>query len=195
MRCTFQIDTSTHLRVPFSMGLWVPVLYHVSLNHLSITSHQTSWECERSALWRKDILGLMRLDKRRDRSDLIETFKILNGNYRVDKDLFFVPDDGGRRGHSRKLFKRRCGLDIKKFAFSNRIVDNWNSLSENCVRCTTLNNFKSHIRLHWDWNQTVLYNCICMADAILTTVVYDDAYFPFSRRLISYLWHHLSNVI
>ena len=35
----------------------------------------------------------MRLDKRRDTSDLMETFKILNGNYRVDKDLFFVPDD------------------------------------------------------------------------------------------------------
>ena len=96
-------------------------------------------------------MGLMRLDKRRDRSDLIETFKILNGNYRVDKDLFFVPDDGGRRGHSRKLFKRWCRLDIKEFAFSNRIVDNWNSLSENCVSCTTLNNFKSHIRLQWDW--------------------------------------------
>ena len=59
---------------------------------------------------RLNILGLMRLDKRTYRSDLIETFKILNGNYRVDRDLFFVPDDGGRRGvrgHSRKLFKRR----------------------------------------------------------------------------------------
>jgi len=32
------------------------------------------------------------------------------------------------------------------------------------------------------------------ADAILTTVVYDDAYFLFSRRLTSYLWRHLSNV-
>ena len=46
---------------------------------------------------RLNILGLMRLNKRRDRIDLIETFKI----YRVDKDLFFVPDDGGRREHSR----------------------------------------------------------------------------------------------
>ena len=34
-----------------------------------------------------------------------------------------------------------------------------------------------------------------LADAILTTVVYDDAYFLFSRRLTSYLWRHLSNVI
>jgi len=45
------------------------------------------------------------------------------------------------------------GVDwiLKKITFTNRIVDNWNSLSDNCVSCTTLNNFKSHIRLHWDW--------------------------------------------
>jgi len=52
---------------------------------------------------RLNILGLMRLDKRRDRSDLMETFKILNGNYKVDKDLFFVPDDGGRPGTLQKV--------------------------------------------------------------------------------------------
>jgi len=45
------------------------------------------------------------------------------------------------------------GVDwiLKKFAFSNRNVDNWNRLSENCASCTTLNNFKSNICLHWDW--------------------------------------------
>jgi len=31
-------------------------------------------------------LGLTRLDKRRLRSDLIETFKIINGNYDIDTD-------------------------------------------------------------------------------------------------------------
>jgi len=39
----------------------------------------------------------MRLDRHRDRSDLIETYKILNGNYSVDRDLFFAMDDGGRK--------------------------------------------------------------------------------------------------
>ena len=37
----------------------------------------------------------------------------------------------------------------KKIAFSNRIVDDWNSISDNCVSSTTLHNFKSHIRLQW----------------------------------------------
>ena len=45
----------------------------------------------------------------------------------------------------RKLFKRKSRLDIKKFAFSNRIVDRWNSLSECCGTCNSINCFKSHI--------------------------------------------------
>jgi len=47
-------------------------------------------------------LALTRLDKRRLRSDLIETFKIINKNYDIDTDLFFELDEGGRRGHSKK---------------------------------------------------------------------------------------------
>ena len=34
-------------------------------------------------------LGLMRLEGRRERSDLIETFKIMNGEYDLNRDLFF----------------------------------------------------------------------------------------------------------
>jgi len=40
-----------------------------------------------------------------------------------------------RPGHSRKLFKRRCRLDIKKFAFSNRIVD---TVTETVFQITVL---------------------------------------------------------
>jgi len=39
-------------------------------------------------------------------------------------------DDGGRRGHSKKLFKRRNRLDIRKYVFANRIVDKWNVLPD-----------------------------------------------------------------
>jgi len=51
-----------------------------------------------------EFLGLTGLDKRRLRSDLVETFKILNGFYNINKGLFFDLDDGGRRGHEQKLF-------------------------------------------------------------------------------------------
>ena len=84
----------------------------------------------------------MRLCDRRARGDLIETFKI------VKKRDFFEFDTGGRRGHSKKLFKKRCRLDIRKYTFSN-IVDKWNSLSECCVDCTSVNTFKSYIATNY----------------------------------------------
>jgi len=77
--------------------------------------------------------------------NLIDTYKIINCIYNVKTELFFDYDQSGRRGHSKKLFKRRSRLDIRKFAFSNRIVDRWNSLSECCVTCNSINCFKSHI--------------------------------------------------
>ena len=43
------------------------------------------------------------------------------------------------------------GVDLILKNLLLAIVDNWNSFSDNCVSCTKLNNFKSHIRLHWDW--------------------------------------------
>jgi len=72
-------------------------------------------------------LGLFRLTTRRVRCDLIQTFKIINGIDKVDKSLFSKLSDG-RRGHSSKLFKKRSNLDIRKYAFSSRTVDKWNSL-------------------------------------------------------------------
>jgi len=56
-------------------------------------------------------------------------------------ELFFDYDQSGRRGHLKKLFTRRSRLDIRKFAFSNRIVDRWNSLSICCVTCNSINCF------------------------------------------------------
>jgi len=93
--------------------------------------------------WKYDarlkFLGIARLDKRRIRSDLVETFKVLNGFYNINKGLFFDLDDGGHRGHEKKLFKSRFCLDTMKFVFSNRVVDNRNSLS------APLTQFKKHV--------------------------------------------------
>ena len=51
-------------------------------------------------------LGLTSPENRRIRSDLIETYKIINGYYNIDASLFFQFDEGGRRGHSKKLYKK-----------------------------------------------------------------------------------------
>jgi len=87
----------------------------------------------------------MRLERQRVRSDLIETFKIMNGVYDINGDLFFQLDEGGRRVHDQKLFKKRFRLNIRKYSFGNRGIDNRNLLSADCVHCKTVNTFKNHL--------------------------------------------------
>jgi len=73
-------------------------------------------------------LNLMTLEKREHRSDLLETFKIVNGCYNLQSDLFLTYDEGQRRGHSKKLYKKCSRLDLRKYVFSNRVIDHWNAL-------------------------------------------------------------------
>ena len=89
---------------------------------------------------RLNYLGLMRLEKRILRSDLNETCKVMKGIYDIERDIFEL-DDRGRRGHDQKFFKKGFRLDVRKFAFSNRVVKDWNSLSSQCVNCCTVNIF------------------------------------------------------
>ena len=78
------------------------------------------------------------------RSDLIETFKTVNRKYDINPELFFQLNEGDRRGHDHKLFKKRFRLNVRKYAFSNRVID-LNLLSANCVNCSTINTFKKHL--------------------------------------------------
>jgi len=53
------------------------------------------------------------------RRDIIETFKIVHRKYDINPEFFFQLDEGDRRGHDHKLFKKRFGLNVKKYGFSN----------------------------------------------------------------------------
>ena len=57
-------------------------------------------------------LGLMKLEGRRMRSALVETFEIVNVKYSINPELFFQLDESGRTGHDQKLFKKRFRLDV-----------------------------------------------------------------------------------
>jgi len=43
---------------------------------------------------------------------------------------------------------KKFRLDTRIFVFSNRVVDNWNSLSAQCVNSCTINTFKKHCSVH-----------------------------------------------
>ena len=54
---------------------------------------------------------------------MIETFRNLHGLDKCDSSLFFTLDKGVCRGHSLKLFKKRARLDLRKYSFSYRVID------------------------------------------------------------------------
>jgi len=92
------------------------------------------------------ILGLWTLEERRNRADLIEVFKMWKGQSAVNFENFFEPDTNSRtRGHSLKLRKHHCRLDLRHHFYSERVINKWNSLDQQTIDSTTLNNFKQNL--------------------------------------------------
>ena len=68
---------------------------------------------------RLERLGLMAMEERRNRADLIELFKISKRLSAISLESFFELDSSGRtRGHSLKLKRRRFNTDTRKLLFS-----------------------------------------------------------------------------
>ena len=90
--------------------------------------------------------GLTTLETRRLRGDQIEVFKILNGYENIDSNLFFqIKESKITRGHNFTLVKKQSRLDVRKFSFSQRTINVWNKLSEECVHASSVNMFKNRI--------------------------------------------------
>ena len=91
-------------------------------------------------------LGLYTLEERRNRADLVEVYKMLNGLSRLPFGTFFELREGDRtRGNSLKLTKHRCRLDLRQHFFAERVVNSWNRLSNDAVTATSLNSFKNEL--------------------------------------------------
>ena len=45
----------------------------------------------------------------------------------------------GTRGHGVTLAMKQCRLDVRKFSFSQRTVNEWNRLSADCVGASSVN--------------------------------------------------------
>jgi len=64
---------------------------------------------------RLNIFKLTTLETRRLRSDLLEIFKMFLGFNKLDPLMFFELNTAPTRGHSLKLVKPRCHLDVFGF--------------------------------------------------------------------------------
>ena len=78
--------------------------------------------------------GLTTLETRTLRRDQIEVFNILNGYENIDSNIFFeIKKSEITRGHNFTLVKKQSRLDVRKFSFSQRTINVWNTLSAVCT--------------------------------------------------------------
>ena len=95
-------------------------------------------------------LRLPSLEFRRIRGDMIETYKILHGFYdTVTTKALFKLNDSNTRGHSYKLSKLSVDANVFRTFFTNRVINNWNSLPKEVVMSGTVNIFKNALDKHW----------------------------------------------
>ena len=93
-------------------------------------------------------MDLPTLERRRERGDLIQIFKLMNGMDIVDNEDLLVREEIDRRsmrGHSMKLRKGRCLRDVKKYCFPQRCVETWNELSEEVITAKSIHSFKKKL--------------------------------------------------
>ena len=91
---------------------------------------------------RLGVLGLMTLEERRNRSDMVEMFRVLKGLSAIPVETFLELNGNGRtRGNLMKIVKKVVQTDIRKFFFSQRVINRWNSLDERVVSAETVDSF------------------------------------------------------
>ena len=98
----------------------------------------------RNAEERRKMLGLMSLEQRRERGDLIEVFKILKGHTKIDPSLFWEVREA--RGGARLV---KClavnGRRQRQSFFSYRVIQKWNLLPTGLKMAPSLNSFKTRL--------------------------------------------------
>jgi hypothetical protein len=97
---------------------------------------------------RSRYLGLPSLQCRRLRSDMVETFRIINNIDKVNSNKIFPKNENTTRGHKHKIYKKQCRTNIRKYSFSQRVVDTWNSLPVKVIESNTVNGFKNQLNSH-----------------------------------------------
>ena len=63
----------------------------------------------------------------------------------IEMCFFSLKKDSKTRGYEVTLVKDQCRLDIRKYSFSHRTINERNKLSTDCVTASSLNMFKNKV--------------------------------------------------
>ena len=95
----------------------------------------------------KDRIPMESLQQRRRRTELVDTYKFINSQYKTPVEKYFSFPSANLRGHSKKLFLRRTRTQLAGHFFSNRVVEPWNLLPESVVSAPSVASFKTNMRV------------------------------------------------
>ena len=97
--------------------------------------------------------GLNTVQEELDEADLVRVFRIMNGDDKVDKNIFWTLEEAreglGRRRFKEKEIRRTVALqrkDIRKKSFASRIQDPWNTLSDSVKQSRNPKEFRASYR-------------------------------------------------
>jgi len=135
--------------VEYANTVWCPYLIRQSqaIERIQRRATKLLKECKDMTYGdRLKYLNLHSLKGRRIRGDLIQAFKIINNIEDVHIYKFFSFDNLSRtRNFKGKMLIKYSKTNKRKFSFSIRVANNWNSLPENVKFAPTVNSFKNQI--------------------------------------------------
>ena len=94
-------------------------------------------------------LKLPSMQHRRRRGDMIFAYKVMTGKVGLDKDDYFINAPTSTRGHQYSVLKGKATKHCRINNFSNRVINDWNSLPSQVVSAATVDSFKRALDEHW----------------------------------------------
>ena len=68
---------------------------------------------------------------------------------RIKIEDFFDASTTATRGHNKKFKKKKATIHQRINCFSQRVINDWNSLPANLIDSPSLNTFKKRLDDHW----------------------------------------------